>query len=73
MQLDAELASVLNKHLFSVLIMILVDDAAQFDCMKKVPFRKLEDTVISTQGSFPVVIDSKSLAVCISNPSNPSR
>ena len=49
-----------------VLILILVSDATQFDCMKKVHYRTLEDAVISTQGYFFIVIDSKPAAVCIS-------
>ena len=60
----------LNKHLFlecpALTVLILVSDAAQLDCMKKVPYRTLEDAVIRTQSNFFVVIDSKSLADCIS-------
>jgi hypothetical protein len=67
MQLDAELASVLQTCSWSVmLILMLVSNAAQFDCMKKVPYRTLKDAVISTQGYFVPVIDSKCFAVCIS-------
>jgi len=39
------------------------NDNAQMDCMKKVPYRILEDAVISTGANFFLVIDS----VCSSN------
>jgi hypothetical protein len=41
------------------LILLLVNDAAQLDCMKNVPYRKLQDAVLTTNAYFFLVIDSK--------------
>jgi len=38
---------------------VTVNDAAQLQCMKAVPFRTLENAVISTNAVFNRVVDSK--------------